>query len=215
MKSLDSFKLKANLSIDSKNYKYFDLKKLSEQFDFKLNKIPNSIKIILENLVRNEDSTSINKEMIKNLCSKINQSKEGKKNIEIAFFPTRVLMQDFTGVPAVADLAAMRNALKSKGIDPKKINPLSRVDLIIDHSVMVDNFGNSNSYKKNVQREFERNKERYQFLKWGQESFENFYLVPPGAGICHQVNLENIAKTIWLKKINGNNYLFPRFCCRN
>ncbi len=118
-------------------------------------------------------------------------------------------MQDFTGVPAVADLAAMRNALKSKGIDPKKINPLSRVDLVIDHSVMVDNYKNNNSLKENVKKEFERNKERYEFLKWGQSSFDNFYLVPPGAGICHQVNLENIAKTVWLKEIDNKKYLFP------
>ena len=118
-------------------------------------------------------------------------------------------MQDFTGVPAVADLAAMRNALKTKNIDPNKINPLSRVDLVIDHSVMVDEFGSSNSYSKNVEKEFSRNKERYEFLKWGQNAFDNFYLVPPGAGICHQVNLENIAKTVWLKNTNNGNYLFP------
>ena len=110
------------------------------------------------------------------------------------FYPSRVLMQDFTGVPAVADLAAMRNALKEKNINPNKINPLSRVDLVIDHSLMVDNFGSNMAYKENVTKEFERNKERYEFLKWGQKSFDNFYLVPPGAGICHQVNLENIAK---------------------
>ena len=103
-------------------------------------------------------------------------------------------MQDFTGVPAIADLAAMRNALKEKGINPNKINPSSRVDLVIDHSVMVDKFGDANSYAENVKKEFERNKERYEFLKWGKEAFDNFYLVPPGAGICHQVNIENIAK---------------------
>ncbi|MDC2979129.1 aconitate hydratase AcnA, partial [Pelagibacteraceae bacterium] len=136
-------------------------------------------------------------------------TKKQDEKIEIAFFPTRVLMQDFTGVPAVADLAAMRNALKSKGIDPKKINPLSRVDLIIDHSVMVDDYKRNNSLNENVKKEFERNKERYQFLKWGQSSFDNFYLVPPGAGICHQVNLENIAKTVWSKEIENTKYLFP------
>ena len=118
-------------------------------------------------------------------------------------------MQDFTGVPAVADLAAMRNALKKRGIEPNIINPLSRVDLVIDHSVMVDSYKNQNSLTKNVQKEFERNKERYEFLKWGQMSFDNFYLVPPGAGICHQVNLENIAKTVWVKTFNENTYLFP------
>ncbi|PPR50159.1 MAG: Aconitate hydratase A [Alphaproteobacteria bacterium MarineAlpha5_Bin5] len=206
MKSQDSFNLEANLSIDDKNYKYFNLKSLSEQLDFDLSKIPNSIKIILENLVRNEDGIFVTKNMIQSFCSNL---KTRKENFEIAFAPTRVLMQDFTGVPALADLAAMRNALKNRGIDPEKINPLSRVDLIIDHSVMVDSFGNDNSYKKNVSQEFKRNKERYEFLKWGQNSFNNFYLVPPGAGICHQVNLENIAKTIWLKTIDNKNYLFP------
>ena len=147
--------------------------------------------------------------MISKVFNSLKQINKNSEKIEIAFFPTRVLMQDFTGVPAVADLAAMRNALKSMGIEPKKINPLSRVDLVIDHSVMVDNYKNNNALRENVRKEFDRNKERYEFLKWGQSSFDNFYLVPPGAGICHQVNLENIAKTIWLKEINNQNYLFP------
>ena len=151
---------------------------------------------MLENLIRNEDGISITSEMIKNFCYQLDNK---EKSLEISFFPARVLMQDFTGVPAVADLAAMRDALKSKNIDPKKINPLSRVDLVIDHSVMVDAFGDSLSHHQNVKNEFNRNKERYEFLKWGQKSFNNFYLVPPGAGICHQVNLENIAKTIWVQ----------------
>ena len=144
--------------------------------------------------------------MISNLCEKINENKD---NYEISFSPTRVLMQDFTGVPAVADLAAMRDALKNKGLDPNKINPLSRVDLVIDHSVMVDYFGNKNAYEDNVKKEFDRNKERYEFLKWGQQTFNNFYLAPPGGGICHQVNLENIATTIWSSKIDEDNYLYP------
>ncbi len=144
--------------------------------------------------------------MIDNLCKKITQPLE---NFEISFTPTRVLMQDFTGVPAVADLAAMRDALRKKGINPNNINPLSRVDLVIDHSVMVDYFGNDSALEDNVKKEFDRNKERYEFLKWGQKTFDNFYLVPPGGGICHQVNLENIAKTIWSKKIINENYLYP------
>ena len=144
--------------------------------------------------------------MISNLCNEINESKD---NFEISFSPTRVLMQDFTGVPAVADLAAMRDALKERGLDPNKINPLSRVDLVIDHSVMVDYFGNNNAYEDNVKKEFDRNKERYEFLKWGQQTFNNFYLAPPGGGICHQVNLENIATTIWSSKIDEDNYLYP------
>ena len=206
MKSQNSFNTLKNLTINQESYKYFDLNVLSKKFNFNLNDVPNTIKIILENLIRNEDGETVTKNMIANLCSEITLKNE---NIEIAFSPTRVLMQDFTGVPAIADLAAMRNALKNKGISPDKINPLCRVDLIIDHSVMVDNFGSSDAYEKNVKREFERNKERYEFLKWGQNSFDNFFLVPPGAGICHQVNLENISKTIWSKKIEGNDYLFP------
>ena len=166
----------------------------------------NSIKIIIENLLRNEDGEAVTREMIDNLCKKIAKPLE---NFEISFTPTRVLMQDFTGVPAVADLAAMRDALKNKGIDPKNINPLSRVDLVIDHSVMVDHFGNDSAFDDNVKKEFNRNKERYEFLKWGQKTFDNFYLVPPGGGICHQVNLENIAKTVWSKKIKNDTYLYP------
>ena len=161
---------------------------------------------ILENLIRNEDGESVTKDMISNLCKEINESND---NFEISFSPTRVLMQDFTGVPAVADLAAMRDALNDIGLDPNKINPLSRVDLVIDHSVMVDYFGNNDAYEDNVKKEFDRNKERYEFLKWGQQTFNNFYLAPPGGGICHQVNLENIATTIWSSKIDEDNYLYP------
>ena len=206
MKSVNTFKTRSKIDINGKNYIYFDLNILAKHFNFNLSEIPNSIKILLENLIRNEDGESITNEMINSLCSNIGKN---TKSHEIAFFPTRVLMQDFTGVPAVADLAAMRDALKLKNIDPKKINPLSRVDLIIDHSVMVDTFGDDESYNENVKQEFYRNQERYEFLKWGQNSFDNFYLVPPGAGICHQVNLENIAKTVWVKETNNENYLYP------
>ena len=206
MKSLNTFKTRKELTINNQKYVYFDLNILSKHFNFNLVSIPNSIKILLENLIRNEDGESIDHKMISSLCSKIQNNEEA---FEIAFFPTRVLMQDFTGVPAVADLAAMRDALKLKNIDPNKINPLSRVDLVIDHSVMVDKFGSVSSYDQNVNQEFERNQERYEFLKWGQNSFNNFYLVPPGAGICHQVNLENIAKTVWEKKIDKDIYLYP------
>ncbi len=206
MKSKNSFNTQSNITINNENYIYFDLNILAKKFNIDLSKIPISLKILIENLIRNEDAETISKEMIINLCSKINSK---QNNFEIFFFPARVLMQDFTGVPAVADLAAMRNALQEKGINPNKINPISRVDLVIDHSVMVDKFGNSNSYAENVKNEFARNKERYEFLKWGKESFENFYLVPPGAGICHQVNIENLAKTIWVKNIENNKFLFP------
>ena len=149
MKSLNSFDTRKQVTIDDKLYHYFDLNVLSANYGFNLLKIPNSIKILLENLIRNEDGESVTKDMILNLCKKINESND---NCEISFSPTRVLMQDFTGVPAVADLAAMRDALKDKGIDPNKINPLSRVDLIIDHSVMVDYFGNNKAYEENVKK---------------------------------------------------------------
>ena len=206
MKSLNSFDTKNTIIINKIKYNYFDLNILAKKFNFNLSSIPNTIKILLENLIRNEDGESVSKDMISSFCSKLGGERE---LFEVAFSPTRVLMQDFTGVPAVADLAAMRDALKSKNIDPKKINPLSRVDLVIDHSVMVDNFGDADSYKFNVSKEFQRNKERYEFLKWGQNSFNNFFLVPPGAGICHQVNLESIAKTIWVNKIDDGLYLYP------
>ena len=209
MKNINSFNSEHLIEINNKKFRYFDLNKAAKHFDVDLNKIPVSIKVIIENLLRNEDGENINKNMISKVFSSIKEGNKRNEKIEIAFFPTRVLMQDFTGVPAVADLAAMRNALKSKGIEPKKINPISRVDLVIDHSVMVDSYKDNNALKENVKKEFERNKERYEFLKWGQSSFDNFYLVPPGAGICHQVNLENIAKTVWLKEIQNKQYLFP------
>ncbi len=209
MKNTNSFNSEEIIEINDQKFKYFDLNKAAEYFAVDLSKTPISIKIITENLLRNEDGENITKDMITKFFLSLKQTNQKKEKIEVAFFPTRVLMQDFTGVPAVADLAAMRNALKLRGIEPKKINPLSRVDLVIDHSVMVDNYKDKNALKENVRKEFDRNKERYEFLKWGQRSFDNFYLVPPGAGICHQVNLENIAKTIWIKEINNQNYLFP------
>ena len=204
MKSKNSFNTQSNITINGKKYLYFDLNTLSDTLNFDLDKLPISIKILIENLIRNEDGESVTKNMIKNICSNLNKK---ERDLELVFYPTRVLMQDFTGVPALADLAAMRNALKNQNIDPNKVNPESRVDLIIDHSVMVDSFGTSKSYSQNVKKEFERNKERYEFLKWGQESFNNFFLVPPGSGICHQVNLENISKTIWVESKYNSNYL--------
>ena len=206
MTSVDTYKTFSKIDIEGKKYLFFDLNKLANYFEFNLTTLPFSIKILLENLIRNEDGELITADMISSLCSGL-----GNKNkpFEIVFFPTRVLMQDFTGVPAIADLAAMRDALKTKNIDPRKINPLSRVDLVIDHSVMVDVFGNASAYDENVKQEFLRNKERYEFLKWGQNTFNNFFLVPPGSGICHQVNLENIAKTIWVSKNANDNILYP------
>ena len=179
MKHLNSYKSKQILKIDEQVYSYFNINKVSEIFNVDLSNVPISIKILLENLIRNEDGDIINKNMISSVFNSL-EKKQKNKNLEIAFFPTRVLMQDFTGVPAVADLAAMRNALKKRGLEPKIINPLSRVDLVIDHSVTVDDYKNKNALEQNVKKEFERNKERYEFLKWGQNSFDNFYLVPPG-----------------------------------
>ncbi len=209
MKNINSLNSERKLQVDDKKYNFFDLKIVADKFNVDLKKIPISLKIVLENLIRNEDGETIDINMISSIFSSINKINKQNIDQEIAFYPTRVLMQDFTGVPAVADLAAMRNALKNRGIEPRKINPLSRVDLVIDHSVMVDKYKNKDALNENVKLEFERNKERYEFLKWGQSSFDNFYLVPPGAGICHQVNLENIAKTIWVKEFNNKKYLFP------
>ena len=152
MKNINSFNSESIIEINNEKFKYFDLNKVAEYFDIDLNKIPISIKIIIENLLRNEDGEDISKEMISNVITNLKETNKKDEKIEIAFFPTRVLMQDFTGVPAVADLAAMRNALKLKGIEPKKINPLSRVDLVIDHSVMVDNYKDKNALKENVKK---------------------------------------------------------------
>jgi len=203
---IDTFNTKKIININNQKYTFFDLNVLESKFNLNLNTVPLTLKILLENLLRHEDGKVVTSETISNFCSKLNNSND---KLEISFYPTRVLMQDFTGVPAIADLASMRDALKNKNIDPKNINPISRVDLIIDHSVIVDSFGHSKSYKENVEKEFIRNKERYEFLKWGQKSFDNFNLVPPGAGICHQVNLENIAQTTWVKKIKDENFLYP------
>ena len=152
MKNVNSFNSEHLIKINNQNFQYFDLNEVAKQFDIDLYKVPISIKVILENLIRNEDGENISKSMISKVFSSLKERNNKNEKIEIAFFPTRVLMQDFTGVPAVADLAAMRNALKSKGIEPKKINPLSRVDLVIDHSVMVDNYKNSNSLNENVKK---------------------------------------------------------------
>ena len=161
---------------------------------------------MLENLLRYEDDLSVNKNQIEAIK---NWLKDKKSKTEIAYRPARVLLQDYTGIPAVADLAAMREAVKEKNKDPKTINPLSAVDLVIDHSVQVDQSAKPDSFDKNVEIEFNRNGERYSFLKWGQQAFNNFRIVPPGTGICHQVNLEYLSKVVWSEEYNGNDYLFP------
>ena len=152
------------------------------------------MKVLLENLLRNEDGRTVTKDDIKAVAEWL---KTKTSDREIAFRPARVLMQDFTGVPAVVDLAAMRDAMKQLGGDPKKINPLVPVDLVIDHSVAVNFFGNNDAFKKNVEEEYRQNQERYKFLKWAQRSFDNFRVVPPGTGICHQVNLEYLSRVVW------------------
>jgi aconitate hydratase len=197
MTSLDSYKCCKTLKVGSKTYVYYSLP-IAEKNGLKgISRLPFSMKVILENLLRNEDGRTVTKDDIKAVAEWL---KAKSSEHEIAFRPARVLMQDFTGVPAVVDLAAMRDAMKALGGDPKKINPQVPVDLVIDHSVAVTFFGNNQAFKKNVEEEYRQNQERYQFLKWAQRSFDNFSVVPPGTGICHQVNLEYISRVVWTKK---------------
>jgi aconitate hydratase len=207
---LDSFKSRRTLSVGGKSYAYYSLVAAEKAGLKGISKLPYSMRVLLENLLRWEDGKTVKSEDIKAVAA---WAKTRKSDREIAFRPARVLMQDLTGVPAVVDLAAMRDAMKKLGGDPEKINPLAEVDLVIDHSVMVDSFGAKDSFKKNVAIEYERNMERYQFLRWGQQAFANFRVVPPGTGICHQVNLEYLAQTVWTRKIKEGNktveYAFP------
>ena len=202
----NSYKSLANISIGDKNYKFFSLKKAEQNGLDGISKLPKSLKVLLENLLRYEDDLSVTKIQIDSIQEWL---KLKKSNTEIAYRPARVLLQDYTGIPAVADLAAMREAVKDKNIDPNTINPLSAVDLVIDHSVQVDQSAKADSFEKNVDIEFERNAERYSFLKWGQQAFNNFRIVPPGTGICHQVNLEYLSKVVWSEEFKGDKYLFP------
>jgi aconitate hydratase len=195
MPSLDSFQTRRTLSVGDKTYAYYSLKAAEEAGLSGVARLPVSMKVLLENLLRNEDGGSVSKEDIQAFADWLED--KGSAQHEISFRPARVLMQDFTGVPAVVDLAAMRDALAKLGGDPEKINPLNPVDLVIDHSVMVDFFGSSKSFAENVSKEYERNIERYRFLRWGSSAFRNFRVVPPGTGICHQVNLEHLAQTVW------------------
>jgi len=204
--SKNSFKSLTKISINDIDYKYYSLKEAEKNGLDGISKLPKSLKVLLENLLRYEDDLSVNKSQIEAIKDWLINK---KSKTEIAYIPARVLLQDYTGIPAVADLAAMREAVKEKNKDPKTINPLSTVDLVIDHSVQVDKFANKNSLKENVDIEFERNSERYSFLKWGQQAFDNFRIVPPGTGICHQVNLEYLAKVVWTEKYENENYIFP------
>jgi aconitate hydratase len=197
MTSLDSFRCCKILKVDSKTYAYYSLAAAEKNGLKGISRLPYSMKILLENLLRNEDGRSVTKEDIQAVAKWL---KERHSDREIAFRPARVLMQDFTGIPAVVDLAAMRDAMKKLGGDANKINPLVPVDLVIDHSVIVNFFGSRDAFKRNVEEEYRQNQERYEFLKWAQKAFDNFRVVPPGTGICHQVNLEYLSQTVWTRK---------------
>src|SRR5664279_3660454 len=197
MTSLDSFKSQKTLKVGAKTYVYYSLPAAEKNGLKGISKLPYSMKVLLENLLRNEDGRTVKKE---DIVAVSKWMRKRKLEHEIAFRPARVLMQDFTGVPAVVDLAAMRNAMQALGGDAEKINPLVPVDLVIDHSVIVNFFGDNKAFGKNVVEEYKQSQERYEFLKWGQKAFSNFSVVPPGTGICHQVNLEYLAQTVWTRK---------------
>src|SRR6201986_2820317 len=197
MTSLDSFKCQKTLKVGGKTYVYYSLPAAEKNGLKGISRLPYPMKVLLENLLRNEDGRSVKKQDIEAVAKWL---KKRKLEHEIAFRPARVLMQDFTGVPAVVDLAAMRNAMQKLGGDAEKINPLVPVDLVIDHSVIVNFFGDNKAFAKNVVEEYKQNQERYEFLKWGQKAFSNFSVVPPGTGICHQVNLEYLSQTVWTRK---------------
>ncbi|KPL53751.1 aconitate hydratase [Prosthecomicrobium hirschii] len=205
--SLDSFKSAKTLEVGGKSYTYYSLVEAEKNGLAGVSALPFSMKVLLENLLRFEDGRSVTAEDVKSVAEWL--VNRGKAEREIAYRPARVLMQDFTGVPAVVDLAAMRDAMKALGGDPEKINPLIPVDLVIDHSFVVDFYGNATALQRNVEREYEQNQERYRFLRWGQNAFENFRVVPPGTGICHQVNLEYLAQTVWTKTEDGVTYAYP------
>jgi aconitate hydratase len=208
--SLDSFNCKRTLKVGNAEYTYFNLIEAEKNGLAGISKLPYSMKVVLENLLRNEDGRSVTKENIQSVAAWLND--KGRAEAEIAYRPARVLMQDFTGVPAVVDLAAMRDGIKALGGDPEKINPLVPVDLVIDHSVIVDEFGTPMAFARNVELEYQRNEERYKFLKWGQQAFRNFRVVPPGTGICHQVNLEYLGQVVWTKDEDGETVAYPDTC---
>ena len=203
--SLDSFSSRSRLKSGNRTYEIYRLSAL-EKKGVKLSRLPYSLRILLENLLRHEDSKSVTSDDIEFLAK---WDPKAEPSREIAYMPARVLMQDFTGVPAIVDLAAMRDAMKVLGGDPEKINPLQPAELVIDHSVQVDEYGTANSYSLNAMLEFQRNRERYAFLKWGQSAFRNFSAVPPGMGICHQVNLEYLARVVFTLDANGKTIAYP------
>ncbi|MEO0329716.1 MAG: aconitate hydratase AcnA [Pseudomonadota bacterium] len=205
--SLDSFKCKTTMTVNNKEFVYYSLAEAEKNGLKGISRLPFSLKVLLENLLRFEDGRSVTADDIKAIADWLDNL--GSAGTEIAYRPARVLMQDFTGVPAVVDLAAMRDATQMLGGNTDSINPQVPVDLVIDHSVMVDYFANDNAFSMNVEREYERNGERYTFLKWGQQAFDNFRVVPPGTGICHQVNLEYLAQTVWTRDVDGQTVAYP------
>lgn len=206
MASLDTFNTRRTLNVNGKEYDYYSLTAVEEAGLKNISTLPYSLKILLENLLRYEDAVTVTQADIMAIGIWL---KKKHSDHEIAYRPTRVLMQDFTGVPAIVDLAAMRDAIKKMGGDPEKINPLSPVDLVIDHSIQVDQFNTIDAMQINAQMEMTRNYERYEFLRWGQKAFHNFRVVPPDTGICHQVNLEFLAKTVWEQEIDGKKIAYP------
>jgi aconitate hydratase len=210
MPSLDSFNSKRTLTAGGKTYTYYSIEAAAENGLGDVSRLPSSLKVLLENMLRFEDGKTVTKDDI--LAFKKWLDNKGKDDHEIAYRPARVLMQDFTGVPAVVDLAAMRDAAQKLGASAEAINPQVPVDLVIDHSVMVDSFAGPDSFKKNVEIEYQRNQERYEFLRWGSTAFKNFRVVPPGTGICHQVNLEYLGQTVWTKEEDGETVAYPDTC---
>src|SRR5580698_10286455 len=201
----NSFGSQSPLKTGNRTYKIFCLNAL-EKKGIRLSRLPYSLRILLENLLRQEDGKSVTADDIEFLAK---WDPKAEPSREIAYMPARVLMQDFTGVPAIVDLAAMRDAMKQLGGDPEKINPLQPAELVIDHSVQVDEYGSKNAYDLNAALEFSRNRERYAFLKWGQTAFRNFSAVPPGMGICHQVNLEYLARVVFTTELDGKTFAYP------
>src|SRR5579883_2156973 len=201
----DTLKTRRTLTVDGAAYDYFSLEAAQGRIG-DVARLPFSLKVLLENLLRYEDGRTVTVDDVKAVAD---WQKSKTSDREIAYRPARVLMQDFTGVPGVADLAAMRKAIERLGSSADRINPLSPVDLVIDHSVMVDVSATPNAFDQNVAKEFERNGERYAFLRWGQTAFDNFRVVPPGTGICHQVNLEYLAQTVWVGQEGGHNIAYP------
>src|SRR6266699_6128624 len=205
MSATNSFRTRDKLNVGAQSFEIYRLEHLERHSSQNMSKLPFSLRILLENLLRNEDGRFVHPEDIEALAS----WKPGCVEKEIAFMPARVLLRDFTGVPAVVDLAAMREAVKKLGGNPRRINPLFPAELVIDHSVQVDAFGNADAFGLNAQMEFQRNGERYAFLRWGQTAFQNFKVVPPNTGIVHQVNLEYLARVVEVREVSGRLLAFP------